>query len=131
MLAETFVCYRFIDLVESYVYCAFVKLYFLELYLKTFIKIFCTVIVLYLPEIYLFILFYLFIRYLIEIYLSKIYQAIFPRIFYILWFINKIFLNLSDIVYTKEQSKIRGKSREEIGRECDQISQTIKKKCYS
>ena len=36
LLVESFVCYRFINLVESYVYCALVKLYFLELYLKTF-----------------------------------------------------------------------------------------------
>ena len=32
--------------------------------------------------------------------------------------------------YRKEQSKTRGKSREKIGREYDQISQIIKKKCY-
>ena len=41
---------------------------------------------------------------------------------YILWFINKIVLSLSYIVYRKEQSKARGKSREKIGREYDQIS---------
>ena len=29
--------------------------------------------------------------------------------------------NLSYIVFRKEQSKIRGKSREKIRRECDQI----------
>ena len=64
------------------------------IYLKTFIRIFYTVIVLYLSEIYLFI--YLFIY----------------------------------LVYRKEQIKIRGKSREKIGREYDQIDQIIKKKCY-
>ena len=150
MLTESFVCYRVIDLVENYVYYTFVKLYFLELYFKTFIRIWYTVIVLYLPEIlfihsliywfndlfiYLFIylfvyLFILFIRYLSEIYLPKIYQVIFPRIFYILWIINKIFLSLSYIIYRKEQSKIRGKSWEKIGREYDQISQIIKSKCF-
>ena len=50
--------------------------------------------------------------------------------FYILWFINMIVLSLSYIVYRKEQSKTRGKSREKIGREYDQISQIIKKKFY-
>ena len=134
MLVESFVCYRVTDLVENYVYYGFAKLYFLKLYLKTFIRIFYTVIVLSLPK-YLFIhlfiyLFYIFIRYLSEIYLSKICQIVFPRIFYILRFINKIFLNLNYIVYRKEQSKIRGKSKEKIGREYDQISQIIKKKCY-
>ena len=52
------------------------------------------------------------------------------RIFYILWFINIIFLSLSYIVYRKEQSNTRGKNREKIGREYDQINQIIKKKCY-
>ena len=47
--------------------------------------------------------------------------------FYILWFINTIVLSLSYIVYRKEQSKTRGKSREKIGREYDQIGQIIKK----
>ena len=41
-----------------------------------------------------------------------------------------MFLNLSYIVFRKEQIKISGKSREKIGEEYDQISQTIKKKCY-
>ena len=41
-----------------------------------------------------------------------------------------IVLGLSYKVYRKEQSKTRGKSRENIGREYDQISQIIKKKCY-
>ena len=40
-----------------------------------------------------------------------------------------IVLSLSYIVYRKEQIKIRGKSKEKIGREYDQISQIIKKKC--
>ena len=89
----------------------------------------------YLCIIYLFIylciyLFYLYIRYLSEIYLSKIYQVIFLRMFYIVRFINMIVVSLSYIVYRKEQSKTRGKSREKIGREYDQISQIIKKKCY-
>ena len=78
--------------------------------------------------IHLFNLFILFIRYLSEIYSSKIYQVIFLRIFYILSFINKILLNsISYIVYGKEQSKIRGKSRKKIGREYGQISQIIKR----
>ena len=63
--------------------------------------------------------FVLFIRYLSELYLSKIYQVIFPRIFYILRFINSIVLRLSYRVYRKEQSKTRGKSRGKIGREYD------------
>ena len=54
-LVESFVSYRVIDLVKIYVYYEFMKLYFLELHLKTFIRIFYTVIVLYLPEIYLFV----------------------------------------------------------------------------
>ena len=37
---------------------------------------------------------------------------------------------LSYIVYRKEQSKTRGKKRKKIGREYNQISQIIKKKCY-
>ena len=49
--------------------------------------------------------------------------------FYILRFINTIVLSLSYIVYRKEQSNTRRKSREKIGREDDQISQIIKKKC--
>ena len=48
---------------------------------------------------------------------------------YILWFINTIVLSLGYIVYRKEQSKTRGKSRERIGREYDQISQINKKEC--
>ena len=32
--------------------------------------------------------------------------------------------------YRKEQSKIRGKSREKIEREYDEVSQIIKRKCY-
>ena len=46
---------------QSYVYYEFVKLYFLELYLKTFIRIFYAVVVLYLSEVYLFI-YQIFIR---------------------------------------------------------------------
>ena len=71
------------------------------IYSKTFIRIFYIVTVLYLSEIYLFIYF----------------------IYYLIYLINYV-------VYRKEQSKIRGKSREKIGREYDQISQIIKKKCY-
>ena len=62
-----FFCYRVKDLVESCVYCAFVKLYLLELYLKTFIRIFYRVIVLYLGEIYLSI--YLFIYLFIHVFM--------------------------------------------------------------
>ena len=80
---------------------------------------------------YLFI--YLIFYFIYQIFIrkiSKIYQVIFMRIFYILWFINIIFLSLSYIVYRKEQSNTRGKNREKIGREYDQINQIIKKKCY-
>ena len=37
---------------------------------------------------------------------------------------------VSYLVYRKEQSKIRGKSRVKLGRKFNQISQIIKKKCY-
>ena len=50
--------------------------------------------------------------------------------FYIASFMNTIVLSLSYIICRKKQSKTRGKSREKIGREFDQISQIIKKKCY-
>ena len=39
-------------------------------------------------------------------------------------------MSLSYIVYRKDQSNTRGKSREKFGREYDQISQIIEKKCY-
>ena len=39
-------------------------------------------------------------------------------------------LKLSYILCRKKQSKIRGKSREKVAREYNQISQIIKKKCY-
>ena len=39
-------------------------------------------------------------------------------------------MNLSYITYRKEQNETRGKSREKTGKEYDQISQIIKKKCY-
>ena len=60
------------------------------IYLKTFIRIFCTVIVLYLSEIYLFISFIHFIYYFMYLFIY--------------------------IVYRKEKSKIRGKRTEKIGR---------------
>ena len=41
-----------------------------------------------------------------------------------------IVLSLSYIVYRKEQSNTRGKSREKIGRKYDQVSQIVEKKCY-
>ena len=41
-----------------------------------------------------------------------------------------IVLSLTYIVYRKEKSKTRGKSREKIRSEYDQISQIIKKKFY-
>ena len=82
------------------------------IYWKTFIRVFYIVIVLYLSEIYL-LIYYLICLFIIFIYL----------IYYFVYLINYI-------VYRKEQSKIRGKSREKIGREYDQISQIIKKKCY-
>ena len=71
-----------------------------NLYLKTFIRIFYAVIVLYLLEIYLILyLFNLFIYFisLSYIYQNYIYQkfdVIFLRIVYILRFINTIFLSL-------------------------------------
>ena len=75
-LVESLVSYRVIDLVKSYVYYEFVKLSFLELYLKTFIRIFCTVIILFLSEIYLFIFLfiYLFNLFIYFIYLPDINQ---------------------------------------------------------
>ena len=79
--------------------------------------------------------FYLFIyfTYISDIYQKYIYQK-FIRLYFwecfVLRFINMIVLSLSYIVYRKEQSKTRGKSREKIGREYDQISQIIKKKFY-
>ena len=39
-------------------------------------------------------------------------------------------LSLSYVIYRKENSNTRGKSREKIGREYDQISQIIKRYCY-
>ena len=42
--------------------------------------------------------------------------------FSILWFINTIVLRLNYIVYRKEQSKTRGKSREKVEREYDEPS---------
>ena len=79
------------------------------IYLRTFNRIFYTVIFLYLSEIY-----YLFIC-LFVLFIYFIYDFIYV---------------INYIVYRKEQSKITGKSREKIGREYDQISQIIKKKCY-
>ena len=67
-----FVCYRVIDLVESYVYYAFVKLYFLELCLKAFSKILDTVIVLYL-SIYFIYLICLFILFIYQIFIRNIF----------------------------------------------------------
>ena len=61
----------FVDLLESYVYCDFIKLCFLELYLKIFITIFYAVIVLYLSEIALFLSFFI---YLICLFILFIYQ---------------------------------------------------------
>ena len=103
--------------------------------MKTFIRIFLYdydfifMRILFVCYVFIYI-FYLYIRCLSEIYLSKIYEVIFLRMFYILRFINMIVLSLSYIVYRKEQSKTRGKSGEKIGRKYDQISQIIKKKCY-
>ena len=61
----------------------------------------------------------------------KIFSAyISEDILYIMIYKIDIFEVICYIVYKKEQSKIGGKSREEIGREYDLISQTIEKKCY-
>ena len=69
------------------------------IYLKTLIGIFYIVIIPHLSEIYLFIylicLFYLFIYFIV------------------------LFIWIKYVVYRKEQSKIKGKSREKIGREYD------------
>ena len=89
--------------------------------MKTFIRIFLYdydfifIRILFICYVFIYI-FYLYIRCLSEIYLSKIYEVIFLRMFYILRFINMIVLSLSYIVYRKEQSKPRGNSREKIGR---------------
>ena len=122
---KCFVCYRVVDLIKSCLLCI-CRVYFLELYLKTFIRIFLSdydFVFIGILFIYLFIylftllfiqfayLFYLFIRHISEIYLSKIYQVIFLRMLYILWFTNMIVLSLRYIVYRKEQSTNRGKSR--------------------
>ena len=92
------------------------------------------IMILYLSEFYLLFIYLfnllIYFTYLSEIYLSKNYQVIFLRMFYILWFINTIVLSLSYIVYRKEQSNTRGKSREKIGRKYDQVSQIVEKKCY-
>ena len=82
------------------------------IYLKTLIRIVYIVRIPYLSKNYLFII-YLFVYFILFIYL-----------FYYFIYLFKY------IVYRKEQSKIRGKSRGKTGREYDQISQTIKRKCY-
>ena len=84
------------------------------IYLKTLIRIVYIVIIPYLSKNYLFIIYLLFIYLFI----------LFIYLFYYFIYLFKY------IVYRKEQSKIRGKSRGKTGREYDQISQTIKKKCY-
>ena len=63
---------------------------------------------------YLFILF---------VYLFILFIYLFVYFYCFIYLINYI-------VYRKEQSKIRRKSREKIAREYDQTSQIIKKKCY-
>ena len=64
-------------------------------------------------------------------YLSKNYLFIYYLLFYLFIYLFYYFIYLFKyVVYRKEQSKIRGKSRGKTGREYDQISQTIKKKCY-
>ena len=73
-----------LDLVESYVYYAFVKLYFLELHFKAFIRIFYTVAVLYLPEMCLFIYLFNLLMYCID--LSDIYQKYIYQKFIRLYF---------------------------------------------
>ena len=83
------------------------------IYLKTLIRIVYIVIIPYLSKNYLFI-YYLFI-------------CLFYLFIYLFYYIIYLF---KYIIYRKEQSKIRGKSRGKTGREYDQISQTIKKKCY-
>ena len=105
--------------------------FYLFIYLFVYLFIYSLIHLFIYLFIYLFTyLFYLYIRYLSEIYLSKVYQVICLRMFYILWFTNTIVLSFRYIVNRKEQSKTRGKIREEIGREYDQMSQIIKKKCY-
>ena len=65
--------------------------------------------------IYLFV--YLFIQF-VYLFYSFVYF-----IYYFIYLINYL-------VYRKEQSKSGEKSREKIGREYDQISKIVKKKCY-
>ena len=88
------------------------------IHLKTLIRIAYIVIIPYLSKNYLFI-YYLFI-----IYLFVYFIYLFIYLFYYFIYLFKY------IVYRKEQSKIGGKSTGKTGREYDQISQTIKKKCY-
>ena len=88
------------------------------IYLKTLIRIVYIVMVPYLSKNCLFI-YYLFIIYLFA-YFIYFFTSLFCYFIYVFKY----------IVYRKEQSQIRGKSRGKTGREFDQISQTIKKKCY-
>ena len=62
----------------------------------------------------------------------KIYQVIFVRFFlHIMTCKYNIYkLHICYIVYRKDQSKIRVKSKEKTEREYGLISQIIKKKCY-
>ena len=90
-LLESFVCYRVINLVESYVYYISQSYIFEDIYqnlLYSYSFIFIRNLF-----IYLFNLFILFI--------------------YFIWYFMYVFIY---IVYRKEQSKIRGKRREKIGR---------------
>ena len=75
-------------------------------------------------------MYFIFTRYLSEIYLSKIYQVIFVRILLcVMIYKYNIYEFIRYLVHRKEQNKIRGKSRPKIGRKY-QINQIIKKMCY-
>ena len=79
--------------------------------MKTLIRIVYIVNTIFIKKLFI----YLFICYLFILFIYLFYYFV-----YLFKYIG----------YRKEQSKIRGKSRGKTGREYDQISQTIKKKCY-
>ena len=74
--------YRVIDLTESCVYYEFIKLYFLELHLKTFIRTFDTIIdFIFIRIFFIYLSIYLIILLIYFIYLSDIYQIFIRKIF--------------------------------------------------
>ena len=103
-LLESFVCYRVIDLVESYVYYISQNYILEDIYQNL---LYCYGLWFYICQKFMYLFIYLYI------YLICLFQYL-----------------INYIVYRKEQSKIRGKSRGRTGTEYDRISQIIKKKCY-